>query len=324
MRKSKFRYNPLTLSFERIDVPFSKKLAKIAIHFGYSLVIAAVFTVTYSFFFDTPKEKILKRNIAEAILGFEILDKRITEANTTIDLIQRRDNQIYRSIFEADTIPSTIRLGGFGGVSPYSKFEGLKNADILIRAASQLDKLSWKVYIQSKSFDEVIEMAKNKEKMVQSVPAIQPVSVKEMARISDQFGFRKDPFTRNYKKHLGVDFVGPVGVPIYATGNGTVVSAEFSFFGYGNVVVIDHGFGYKSRYAHLFKISVTDGQQVVRGQVIGELGNSGRSTGPHLHYEVLLRDNPVDPINYFNDMTSDEYELMVNNITKKGNQTHLD
>lgn len=324
MRKSKFRYNPLTLSFERIDVPFSKKLAKIAIHFGYSLVIATVFTATYSFFFDTPKEKILKRNIAEVILDFEMLEKRIAEANTTINLIQRRDNQIYRSIFEADTIPSTIRLGGFGGVSPYSKFEGLKNADVLIKTASQLDKLSWKVYIQSKSFDEVIVMAKNKEKMVQSIPAIQPVSVKEMVRISDQFGFRRDPFTKGYKKHLGVDFVGPVGVPIYATGNGTVVSAEFSFFGYGNVVVIDHGFGYKSRYAHLFKITVSEGQQVARGQIIGELGNSGRSTGPHLHYEVLLRENQVDPINYFNDMSSEEYELMVNNTSKKEEHQHFD
>lgn len=324
MRKSKFRYNPLTLSFERIDVPFSKKLAKVAIHFGYSLVIAAVFTVTYSFFFDTPKEKILKRNVAETILGFEMLEKRIAEATSAIDIIQRRDNQIYRSIFEADTIPSTIRLGGFGGASPYTKFEGLKNADVLMQTTSLLDKLSWKVYIQSKSFDEVIVMAKNKEKMVQSVPAIQPISVKEMVRISDTFGFRRDPFTKNYKKHLGVDFVGPVGIPIYVTGNGTVVSAEFSFFGYGNVVVVDHGFGYKSRYAHLFKISVTKGQQVARGQVIGELGNSGRSTGPHLHYEVLLRENQVDPINYFNDMSSEEYELMVNNTSKKEVEQHLD
>lgn len=317
MEKNKFRFNPLTLSFERIEEPISKKLAKVAIRFGFSLLIAAIFIGTYSAFFDTPKEKILKRNNAEAILRFEMLEKRIVEAISTVDLIQRRDNHVYRSIFEADTIPTTIRLGGFGGANHYKRFEDLSKSDVLIRTATVLDQLSWKVYIQSKSFDEVIELAKNKEKMVQSIPAIQPIAVREMVRVSDDFGYRRDPFTRELKKHTGLDFVGPIGIPIYATGNGVVVSAEFSFFGYGNVVLIDHGFGYKSRYAHLNKINVEVGQQVIRGQQVGTLGNSGRSTGPHLHYEVLLKDNPVDPANYFNDMLPEEYDQMVSNFTKK-------
>jgi murein DD-endopeptidase MepM/ murein hydrolase activator NlpD len=170
--------------------------------------------------------------------------------------------------------------------------------------------------MQSKSFDEVIDLAKNKEQMILSVPAIQPVSVKDMARISDYFGFRRDPFTKEKKVHYGIDFVGPKGAPIYATGNGKVVSAEFSFFGYGNVVVIDHGFGYRTRYAHLQKIDVKVGNQVARGQVIGKLGSSGRSTGPHLHYEVLLRNKPVDPMNYFNDMSPEIFDSMVKNSSQ--------
>ncbi len=316
MGKTKFRYNPLTLSFERIEYSLPQKIAKVAIKFGYSLLIASVFVGTYSIFFDTPKEKILKRTNAEIRLNFELLENRIADANSVVDIIQRRDNHIYRSIFEADTIPSTIRLGGYGGSSRYNRFEAISNPEPVIRTLNMLDQLTWKVYIQSKSFDEVVEMAKNKEKMVLSIPAIQPVAVKDLVRMSDDFGYRRDPFTRQIKLHTGIDFAGPIGVPVYATGNGVVVEANFSFFGYGNQVVVDHGFGYKTRYAHLHKMNVQVGQEVVRGQQIGTLGNSGRSTGPHLHYEVILRNNPVNPLNYFNDMRSDEYDQMVANFTK--------
>ncbi len=316
MGKTKFRYNPLTLSFERIEYSLPQKIAKVAIKFGYSLLIASVFVGTYSIFFDTPKEKILKRTNAEIRLNFELLENRIADANSVVDIIQRRDNHIYRSIFEADTIPSTIRLGGYGGSNRYNRFEAISNPEPVIRTLNMLDQLTWKVYIQSKSFDEVIEMAKNKEKMVLSIPAIQPVAVRDLVRMSDDFGYRRDPFTRQIKLHTGIDFAGPIGVPVYSTGNGVVVEANFSFFGYGNQVVVDHGFGYKTRYAHLHKMNVEEGQEVVRGQQIGTLGNSGRSTGPHLHYEVILRNNPVNPLNYFNDMSSDEYDQMVANFTK--------
>lgn len=316
MGKTRFRYNPLTLSFERIEFTLSQRIAKVAIKFVFSLLVASVFLSIYSIFFDTPKQKILKRTNAEIRLRFEILENKIAEATMLVDAMQRRDNHIYRSIFEADTIPSTIRLGGYGGANRYNRFEAISNPEPVIRTLNMLDQLTWKVYIQSKSFDEVIEMAKNKEKMVLSIPAIQPVAVRDLVKMSDDFGYRRDPFTREIKLHTGIDFAGPIGVPIYATGNGVVVEADFSFFGYGNQVVIDHGFGYKSRYAHLHKIQVQVGQEVVRGQQIGLLGNSGRSTGPHLHYEVLLRNNPVNPLNYFNDMLPHEYDQMVANFTK--------
>ena len=263
------------------------------------------------FFLHTPKEKILKRENSNLALKMELLERRIYESLGTLDEIQQRDNHIYRAIFEADTIPSTLREGGFGGANHYQKYEGFRTSDLLISTATLLDQFTWRTYMQSKSFDEVISLAKNKEQMILCIPAIQPVSVKDLTRISDYFGLRRDPFTRERKLHLGIDFVGPKGINVYSTGNGRVVSAEFSFFGYGNVVVIDHGFGYQTRYAHLQKITVSSGEEVVRGQVIGYLGNSGRSTGPHLHYEVVHRGKPVDPINYFNDMNPEEYEAMV-------------
>ncbi|HOP02988.1 MAG TPA: M23 family metallopeptidase [Tenuifilaceae bacterium] len=315
MANKKYRYNPQTLSFDHVDIPLRKKLANLAIRFILSIIFAAIFGFGYSYFFDTPKEKILKRENEELAVKFDLFEKRILEAEKTINDIQNRDNQIYRSIFEADTIPTSLRQGGFGGANHYQRFEGMRRSDLLIRTATLLDLLTWKVYIQSKSFDEIIHLAKNKEQMIQSVPAIQPISIGDLVRISDYFGYRSDPFTKKRKAHHGIDFAGPLGTPIYATGKGTVTEAAFSFFGYGNVVMVDHDFGYKTRYAHLDKILVTSGQKISRGQIIGYLGNSGRSTGPHLHYEVLLRNNPVDPLNYFNDMSEEEYNLMVKNAT---------
>ena len=313
MGKKKFRYNPQTLSFEPIEISFLKKLANVAIQFGLSLIIAVIVYFSYTHFFDTPKEKILKREHAELSLRFEILGKMLSESDNLLTEIQLRDNHIYRSIFEADTISSSLRMGGLGGATRYDNLKGLSNADLLVDIATMLDQITWKTYIQSKSFDEVIDLAKNKEKMIVSIPAIQPISVNDLFRISDYFGSRRDPFTKERKFHHGMDFVGPKGVPIYATGNGKVIDAAFSFFGYGNVVLIDHGFGYKTRYAHLKSIDVKPGDEVTRGQIIGTLGNSGRSTGPHLHYEVIYRNNTVDPLNYFNDMLPEEFELMVKN-----------
>jgi hypothetical protein len=314
MAKTKFRYNPHTLSFEPISTPFLKKLANVTIQFVFSFFIAVIVYFSYTYFFDTPKEKILLRENSELALRFELLGIMLEDTDNLLGEIQQRDNHIYRAIFDADTISSTMRLGGIGGVTRYPQFAGLKNSDLLIDIATKLDQVTWKTYIQSKSFDEVIDLAKNKEKMILSIPAIQPISVNDLTRISDQFGTRRDPFTRERRFHQGIDFVGPIGVPIYASGNGRVVVAEYSFFGYGNVVLIDHGFGYQTRYAHLKKIDVKLGDTVVRGQKVGSLGNSGRSTGPHLHYEVIYRNRTVDPLNYFNEMSAEEYEMMVKNV----------
>ena len=314
MGKKKFRYNPTTLSFEPIEIPALKKIANLAIQFISSLAIAIILYFSYTHFLDTPKEKILKREQAEIALKYDLLGKMLAEADIVLNDIQIRDNHTYRAIFEADTIPSTLRVGGMGGVNKYEDFRRFRHSELLIDIATKIDQVTWKTYSQSKSFDEVIELAKNKEQMILSIPAIQPIAIDDLNRISDYFGVRRDPFLRTTKFHHGIDFAGPKGVPVYATGNGKVEVAEFSFFGYGNVILIDHGFGYKSRYAHLQKISVKIGDTVVRGQIIGTLGNSGRSTGPHLHYEVIHRNKTVDPINYFNEMSPEEFNMMVRNV----------
>ena len=311
MGKNKFRYNPSTLSFETIEVTAYKKFTNVLIPFVYSLVVALIVFFVYNHFFDTPKEKILKRENAEITLMFDMLEKKLEDANILLEDIQKRDNLTYRAIFDADTIPNALRMGGMGGASRYDDLQKFRKSDLMINIAAMLDQVTWKTYIQSKSFDEVVDLAKNKEQMILSMPAIQPVSVADLSRISDYFGYRRDPFKRNRKFHHGMDFAGPKGSYIYATGNGRVISASYSYFGYGNNIIIDHGFGYKTRYAHLNSISVKVGDTVARGQVIGELGNSGRSTGPHLHYEVIYRNKAVDPLNYFNEMNPEEYEMMV-------------
>lgn len=314
MAKKRFRYNPHTLSFEPIRVSALKKFTNLTIQFGLSLLVALIVFFVYTSFFDTPKEKILKRHNAEILVRYDLLTRQVEESDRFLAELETRDNKIYRSIFDADVIPSSLRDGGMGGAEHYQEFIHFKASDVLVDLAIKMDRLSWKTYVQSKSFDEVVDLAKNKEQMIASVPAIQPVSIKDLYRISDYFGTRHDPFTRQRKFHQGIDFSGTRGSPIYSTGNGVVVSASLSYFGYGNMVVVDHGFGYRTRYAHLDSIKVAVGDTLTRGQILGTLGNTGRSTGPHLHYEVIYRGKVVDPLNYFNDMTSEEYELMVSSV----------
>lgn len=315
MAKVKYRFNPNTLKFDKISIPIHKRFAKVAAHLTVNICLAAIITLVYSFFYDTPKEKIFKREIGEILFKYDILKRKINGIDGQLAHIQKRDNRIYRAIFEVDTVPASLREGGYGGSNKYIQFEKYQNADVLIDVSGLIDRITWKVYIQSKSFDEVVELAKNKDKMVDCTPAIQPLSVKELVRISDDFGIRTDPFNKQRTMHQGVDFTGPRGVPIYATGDGVVIEAGYSFNGYGNQIIIDHGFGYKTRYAHLDQVDTEQYSKVKRGQVIGTLGNTGKSTGPHLHYEVLLRNKPIDPMNYFNDMTSEEYDEMIRNAT---------
>lgn len=317
MAKIKYQFNPHTLSFDIIRIPFYKRLAKILIHIGLYSAIFIVLGYGFSIFVDTPIEQGLKRTNSEYLLKYELTVKQINELNTMLTQIESRDNNIYRSIFETDSIPLSIRRGGYGGADKYISLHGNSNSSVLIRTYKMLDEISWRSYIQSRSFDEVVEMAKNKERMIECVPAIQPISVKNLVRISDFYGFRKDPMNRVRTMHHGIDFAGPIGTPVYSTGDGVIVESGYSFSGYGNQVIVDHGFGYKTRYAHLHKVNVKIGDKVKRTEMVGTLGSSGKSTGPHLHYEVLIRNNPVNPINYFNDMTEDDYDMMVKNYSSQ-------
>jgi murein DD-endopeptidase MepM/ murein hydrolase activator NlpD len=243
---------------------------------------------------------------------YEVLDDRMDHVVAVMNDLQDRDDNIYRVIFESEPIPSAVRQAGFGGANRYAKLEGYQNSNILIATSEKLDKITSQLVVQSKSFDEVFEMSKNKAKFLSSMPAIQPMSNKDLRRLSSFFGYRMDPFYKVMKHHEGVDFSAPVGTDIYATGDGVVVDINLSKRGYGNNVKIDHGFGYHTFYAHCSKILVKRGQQIKRGQIIAKVGNTGKSTAPHLHYEVHKNNRPIDPINYFfSDITPEEYELML-------------
>lgn len=261
---------------------------------------------------DSPKEKLLKKENNQLKSQYELLNKRMDQVTAVLEDIQRRDDEIYRVIFEAEPIAKEIREAGFGGVNRYKKIEGYKNSELIIESAEKLDQITKQMYIQSKSFDEVHDLAVRKEEMLASIPAIQPVSNKELKRMASGYGMRMHPIYKRRKFHTGMDFSAERGTEIYATGAGTVVHVEKSQRGYGNHVVIDHGYGYKTLYGHMSKFNVRKGEEIKRGQVIGYIGNTGTSVAPHLHYEVIKSGEKVNPINYyFNDLTPQEYEQMI-------------
>jgi murein DD-endopeptidase MepM/ murein hydrolase activator NlpD len=233
--------------------------------------------------------------------------------------LQDRDDNIYRVIFEAEPIPSSMRRAGFGGTDRYAALRGYKHSDIVINTTRTMDVIASQLYVQSKSFDEVFDMARNKELLLAALPAIQPVSNRELRRIASYYGYRTDPFYKIKKFHEGLDFSAPVGTEVYATGDGVVTRIERLSGGYGNYIIIDHGFSYETLYAHLSKFEVRRGQKVKRGQVIGYVGNSGKSTAPHLHYEVRRNGRPVNPVHYFfNDISPDEYDQLIELSARPG------
>ena len=320
MPKIKYQFDSKTLTFKKVKLVWKQIIQRILLFILVTGISALAVNLVYTSFYKTPKVLMLEEESEILLSKYDGLNERMIDIDLVIKDMQQRDDHFYRSIFELKPIPSSVREAGFGGVNRYLELEGYNNSDILIEIFKKVDKISKKIYVQSKSFDTVIELAKNKEKMIACVPAIQPVALKDFNRISDYFGSRRDPFTGKATMHHGMDFTGPKGSDIFVTGDGVVVEAGYSFYGYGNRVVVDHGYGYKTVYAHLRKILIDEGQKVKRGEVIGTLGNTGRSTGAHLHYEVRLSNNAVNPINYyFNDISPEEYELMVVACSKKRN-----
>lgn len=277
-----------------------------------SLLIGLVFNIAFTSFFDSPKEKKLRRENKQLLLQYELMDKKLEEFAVVLEDIQHRDDNIYRTIFEAEPIPRAVREAGFGGYNRYADLEDLSSNEIVIETAKKLDVLTKQLYVQSKSFDEVIDLVKNKESMLSAIPAIQPISNKDLRRTASGWGYRIHPIYKIRKFHYGMDFTASTGTEIYATGDGIIDKVASSRRGYGNRVEIDHGFGYRTLYGHMSKIIVKRGQKVRRGDVIGYVGNSGLSTAPHLHYEVHLNNKKVNPVNYyFNDLTPEEYDRMI-------------
>ena len=319
MAKTGYRFNPETLSYDRIHVSVKKKLWSLVVKFFSSLSLALVIFLIVSAIVDSPKEKALKRGKEEILAQYHILNNELERMDEVLKNLETRDDNIYRVIFESEPIDASIRRAGSGGVNRYESLKDMDNAELIINTSKKLDELSKALYIQSKSYDEIETLAKNKIEMLASIPAILPVSLKDPStRFSSSYGYRMHPIYKTVKLHAGMDFSGAVGTPIYATGNGKVVYAEMHQ-GYGKCVLIDHGFNYQTLYAHLSAYNVKSGQKVKRGDIIGYMGNTGMSTGPHIHYEVKKNGIPVDPINYyFNDLTADEYDKLVTEANNNG------
>jgi murein DD-endopeptidase MepM/ murein hydrolase activator NlpD len=308
-KKEKYIFNHKTLSFEHARLTARHYIIKVLSYLSTSVVITVVFVLVGTYFFDSPKERALRREIRQYELQYKLLNERLEKLEVVLNDMADRDDNIYRVIFEAEPIPTEARKAGYGGTNRYKDLQGYRNSEILTQTAKKLDQITAKMYVQTKSFDEVYEMATDKSRLLASIPAIQPVSNQDLRRLSSYFGYRTDPFYKVPKFHEGVDFSAPPGTEIYSTGDGVVIASDRSKSGYGNQIVIDHGFGYKTMYAHLQSFKVRAGEKVKRGQVIGTIGSTGKSTSPHLHYEVWKNNKPVDPINYFfNDLTPQQYE----------------
>lgn len=318
MSKNKtYRFNPQTLSYEVVRRSRKSRFFKTAALFVVSLCMAGLYFWIYSSVlgFESPKTALLKKENAAWISKIEVLDRQLDEYDDALVTLQMRDDDIYRSIFGMHEIPSEVRDAGFGGVNRYSHYDVLDPDSPLKNVTVRMDVLTKKTFVQSRSFDEVATLSKRAGDMASCIPAIPPLNPdKKVYRISSSFGYRSDPFTGKSRRHTGIDFALKPGYPIYATGDGVVESVRNDFYGYGNQVVIDHGFGYKTRYAHLKSITVTEGMTLKRGEMVGTSGNSGRSSGPHLHYEVIYRDQYMNPYNYFDlEITPEEYATMVKN-----------
>ncbi len=321
MAKVKFRYNPETLSYDKIETGFKYYFRKVLFYFFFGGVLGLVYFFAYSYLIDSPKEKRLLRENTRLTTQIEIISKRLDETVKVLDDIQRRDENIYRVIFQADSIPNSIRKAGFGGVNRYEGLEDLESADLVISTAKKLDVIMKQTYIQSKSFDEIEDLAKRKEEFLRCTPAIMPISNKDLKRTASGWGYRIHPIYKTRRFHSGMDFTAPTGTEIYATGDGTIKRITREKTGYGNRIEVDHGFGYVTLYAHLSEFNVRKGQKVKRGDVIGFVGSTGTSTAPHLHYEVHVKNRKVNPSHYyFNDLSADEYEEMIN-ISSNSNQT---
>ena len=321
MAKVKYYYDTKTLSYKRIELSKSNKIKNLFYFLIGSAFIGLVMVIIFFQFFDSPKEKILNREIKQLSDQYEVVQNKLQQVELVLDDIQQRDDNIYRVIFEADPIPKSIRKAGYGGVNRYQDLTGYNNAELVISTAKKIDQITKQLYIQSKSFDDIIELAKNKADMLASIPAIQPVSNKDLSRMASGYGPRIHPIYKTKKFHAGMDFSAKTGTPIYATGDGVISKVRKSRRGYGNHVIIDHGYGYKTLYAHMKKYIVKRRQKVKRGDIIGYIGNTGTSVAPHLHYEVHKNGKKINPVNfYYNDLTPEQYEKMLE-ISSKNNQS---
>lgn len=311
MRKVYYIYNPQTQTYDRIYPTVRQRALSILRRLFIGMGLGAGCFIILLLIFGSPSEKELKKENSQLLAQYKVLSRRMDEAMGVLQDVQQRDDNLYRVIFQADPVPSAIRKAGYGGTNRYEHLLSMANSALVINTTQKIDILTKQLYIQSRSFDDVVEMCKKHDEMLKSIPAIQPVSNKDLRKTASGYGMRVDPIYGTMKFHAGMDFSAHPGTDVYATGDGTVVKMGWET-GYGNTVVINHGFGYQTLYAHLRAFRTKLGKKVVRGEVIGEVGSTGRSTGPHLHYEVHVKGKVVNPVNYyFMDLSAEDYDRMI-------------
>ncbi len=323
MSKVKYYYDSENLAYRKIKTRKRRKLGVIILFllasalFGFLSFIVLLNTP----YFETPKDRVQAREIENLRLNYALLNKKMDQVNGVIEAIENRDNNLYRVYFNKSAIPDSIRKAGLPGISRYKTLEGYDNSQLVINTTKRIDVLSKELAIQSKSLDAILKLAEAKSDFLSAIPAIQPVRNENLKQMASGFGYRTDPFTKARKMHEGMDFTAKTGSPIYATGDGVVAKADNTASGYGNHIVIRHGFGYETLYAHLSKYKARAGQRVKRGDIIGYVGSTGRSEGPHLHYEVHKDKKVVNPLNfYYGNISAVEY-VVIAQLANQENQS---
>lgn len=312
MKKIKYYYNTNTLRYEKLEVPLRVKLLRIFGFVAAAVVTAALISYVAFQFVGSPNEKLLRIQNERLKDRYSQLNEKVTSLDQQMKELEKRDNNVYRSIFEASPIPDSARAKEIEDQKEIATVEGMGNNELLSSIIQTLNKLSSRIKVQSNSYKEIDGLVKNKELLLSHTPAIQPVSNKDLNRIASGFGYRVDPVYKTIKMHAGLDFAAPQGTPIYATADGTVSTSGNTGNGYGNHVIINHGYGYETLYGHMVKVKARAGQAVKRGEVIGWVGSTGKSTGPHCHYEVHKSGNKIDPVYFFyNDLSPDQFDRLL-------------
>jgi murein DD-endopeptidase MepM/ murein hydrolase activator NlpD len=314
MARIKYYYDTETCKYERVKTKTSDVVMNALGILSLTMIMAVGLMILFTNYFESPKELILKNEIKELEYYYDNLSQDVQNMNNILGGIEHRDDNIYRVVLGAEPIDKSIRDAGVGGVDRYKDIreKNIDHEEVVLNLNEKVDLLRRKIYIESKSQDEVVKMAEKKEKLYAAIPAIQPISNKQLVALASGFGWRTHPIYKVKKLHTGIDFAASIGTPIYATADGTVAEVSVKFSGYGKMVEVNHGFGYRTRYAHMHEFAVRSGQTIKRGDLIGYVGNTGLSTAPHLHYEVLINGDHVDPVHYFyNDLTAAEYEKVL-------------
>jgi len=321
MKKIKYYYNTNTLRYEKLVTPLRVKLLRI-LGFLSAVFVTGLIIVSIAFqYVPSPKEKIVLAQMNAVHEHYDELNSELAKLKSQMGDLEKRDNQVYRSIFEASPIPDSAREKAMVSEAEHKLVESMGDDEMATSIAQSMSFLANRMTYEKRSYDEIAKMVANKQQLLACTPAIQPVSNKDLTRIASGYGYRIDPIYKTTKFHAGLDFTAPQGTPIYATANGTVVTAGFTDGGYGNHVVINHGYGYETLYGHMYKVKVRPGQSIKRGDVIGWVGSTGKSTGPHCHYEVHKNGTPVDPIYFFyNDLSPEQFDRILK-LSKASNQS---